>query len=94
MSLYEWDGTAYVLNNKRFYAENDGFLIGLLSLYNQQLLQKGKFINSFETYNFYIALVYHYRGGAPWKIKELATQATNEDYRKAAASILKKLPPQ
>ena len=94
MSLYEWDGSAYVLNNKRFYAENDDFLIGLLSLYNQQLLQKGKFINSFETYNFYIALVYDYRGGAPWKIEELATQATNEDYRKAAASILKKLPPQ
>ena len=27
MNLYEWDGNAYVLNNERFYAENDKLLI-------------------------------------------------------------------
>ena len=34
MSLYEWDGTTYVLNNERFYANNDEFLNGSLSNYN------------------------------------------------------------
>ena len=34
VSLYEWDGTDYVLNNKRFYADNNEFLIQLLSEYN------------------------------------------------------------
>ena len=33
MSFYEWDGNTYVLNNERFYAENDEFLTRLLEKY-------------------------------------------------------------
>ena len=62
MSLYEWDGTTYVLNNERFYAENDEFLIQLLGAYNYQLLQRGSIIYHCETYRFYLGLVYHYQG--------------------------------
>ncbi len=61
MSLYEWDGTDYVLNNERFYAENDEFLIRLLKEYNYMLLQHGSIVNLCETYKFYLGLVYYYR---------------------------------
>ena len=62
MSLYEWDGTDYVLNNRKFYAENDEFLIRLLNAYNYMLLRHGSIINLCETYKFYLGLVYSYRG--------------------------------
>ena len=61
MSLYEWDGTDYVLNNGKFYAENDEFLIRLLNDYNYMLLRHGSVINLCETYKFYLGLVHSYR---------------------------------
>ena len=61
MSLYEWDGTDYVLNNQRFYAANDEFLIRLLNAYNYMLLRHGSIINLCETYKFYLGLVHYYR---------------------------------
>lgn len=61
MSLYEWDGTAYVLNNRKFYAENDEFLIRLLNAYNYMLLRHGSIISLCETYKFYLGLVHSYR---------------------------------
>ena len=61
MSLYEWDGTDYVLNNRKFYAENDEFLIRLLNAYNYMLLRHGSIINLCETYKFYLGLVHSYR---------------------------------
>ncbi len=61
VSLYEWDGTDYVLNNQKFYAENNEFLIRLLNEYNYTLLQHGSIINLCETYKFYLGLVHAYR---------------------------------
>ena len=95
MSLYAWDGNAYVLNNERFYADNNDFLIQLLGEYNYQMLQRGAFISYCETYRFYLGLVYYYRnvkttGHLEWILEH----GKKQDYRKAAESILKKLPPQ
>ena len=61
VSLYEWDGTDYVLNNRKFYAENDAFLIRLLNEYNYMLLRHGSVIILCETYKFYLGLVHSYR---------------------------------
>ncbi|MCG9132597.1 hypothetical protein J5I95_13040 [Candidatus Poribacteria bacterium] len=61
MSLYEWNGTDYVLNNAKFYADNDEFLIRLLNDYNHTLLRHGSIINLCETYKFYLGLVHSYR---------------------------------
>ena len=80
INLYEWDGNAYVLNNAKFYADNDEFLIRLLRLYNSHLMYErrqlkwryepiqGKEYGAFdiyvETYEFYIGLTFYYRGEA------------------------------
>ena len=93
VSLYEWDGTTYVLNNERFYAENDAFLIDLLNLYNHVLIRYGRF----EEYSFYIGLVYYYRGNlsmARGYLQWIANHADKQHYVHTAESILKKLPPQ
>ena len=92
MSLYEWDGTTYVLNNERIYAENDDFIIGLLKKYNYALMLYGRY----APYNFYIGLVFYYRGNAVMARKHLqwvVKHAENNDYIQAAESLLKKLPP-
>ena len=92
MSFYEWDGTTYVLNNERFYAENDEFFVRLLEAYN--------FWNRFaiqEVYSFYIGLVYRYRGNIPMAQKYLqwvANHAEEQHYVHTAKSLLKKLPPE
>ena len=91
MSFYEWDGTTYVLNNERFYAENDEFLIHLLGQY----IFWQPFSRNEEIYHFYIGLVYYYRGStfmARELLQRVARNAKNDDYRKAAEAILKKLP--
>ena len=91
VSLYEWDGTTYVLNNERFYAENDAFLIRLL----EQYITLSHYSRN-EVYHFYIGLVYYYQDNLPmareflqWVVKN----AEKNDYIQAAESILKKLPP-
>ena len=93
MSLYEWDGTTYILNNKRFYANNDEFLNRALSNYNGWPQGYGKS----EEQQFYIGLIYYYRDNAPkareflqWVVKN----GKKQDYRKAAEDFLKKLPHQ
>ncbi|RKU23588.1 hypothetical protein C6500_01200, partial [Candidatus Poribacteria bacterium] len=43
ISLYAWDGNTYVLNNERFYAENDEYLIALLDQYNYLLVRYGRY---------------------------------------------------
>ena len=93
MSFYEWDGTTYVLNNQRFYAENDEFLTWLL----EQYIFWQPFSKNEEIYHFYIGLIYYYRGKtfmARELLHRVARNAENDDYRKAAESILKKLPHQ
>ena len=88
MSLYEWDGNAYVLNNERFYAENDKFLIQLLSAYNYQLLRHGSILHHCETYRFYLGLVYHYRGSrSPASLQWIIRHGKNENYIQAAEDI-------
>ncbi len=89
MSFYEWDGTTYVLNNRRFYADNDEFLVRLLEKYNfwhYYAIQ--------DEYSFYIGLVFYYRGNAVMAQKYLqwvVRNVKNDDYIEAAESILKKL---
>ena len=91
MSLYEWDGNTYVLNNERFYAENDKFLIDLLNLYNHVLIRHGRF----DEYSFCIGLVFYYRGNTTMARKYLqwiANHGEKQHYVHTAESILKKLP--
>ena len=91
MNLYEWDGNTYVLNNERFYTENDEFLTRSLHNYNAWPEGYGKC----EEQRFYIGLIYYYRGNAAmareylqWVVKN----AEKQDYIQAAESILEKLP--
>ena len=92
MSLYEWDGNAYILNNERFYSENNEFLIRLLGEYNYQMLRRGTYISHSETYRFYLGLVYYYRNGATGYLQWILEHAKNDNYIQTAESILKKLP--
>ena len=91
VNLYEWNGTTYVLNNERFYAENDEFLTHLLEKYNV-----GHRFTRNEVYHFYIGLVYHYQDNAPMArefLQRVVEHGKKKDYIQAAESILKKLPP-
>ena len=91
MSFYEWDGATYVLNNQRFYANNDKFLIQLLDTYNHVLTQYG---GRYEEYSFYIGLVFYYRGNVPMAYKYLqwvVNYAEKQRYVHAAEDLLKKL---
>ena len=92
MSLYEWDGTTYRLNNERFYAENDEFLIQLLRQYNLALIRYGRY----TPYSFYVGLVFYYRGNAPMAkthLQWVVEHAEKQAYIHAAESLLKKLRP-
>ena len=97
MSLYEWKGNAYVLNNEKFYADNGDFLIQLLSQYNYQILRQGSIINLCGTYNFYVGLASYYRGDlrmARLYLQWVVERSEKDDYIQAAKSILKKFPPE
>ena len=89
MSFYEWDGTTYVLNNERFYTENDEFFLRLLGQYaswHRYAIH--------ETYSYYIGLVFYYRGNIPMAYKYLqwvANHAEKQRYVHAAEDLLKKL---
>lgn len=99
VSLYEWDGNTYVLNNERFYANNDEFLIALLNQYNYLLTRYGRY----EPYGFYLGLVYYYRGNAAMARRHLQWVVEHaekrkyiqsdkpQDYIQAAEVLLKKL---
>ena len=91
VSLYEWDGTTYVLNNERFYAENDEFLTRALRNYNGWPQGFGKS----EEQRFYIGLIYYYRSNSARArefLQRVAEHGKKQDYRKAAEDFLKKLP--
>ena len=99
ISLYEWDGNTYVLNNERFYANNDEFLIALLRQYNYLLFRYGRY----EPYSFYLGLVFYYRGNASMARRHLQWVVDHaekrkyiqsdkaQDYIQAAEFLLKKL---
>lgn len=96
MSLYDWNGNEYILNNKRFYADADDFLIQLLSQQHYQILRHGSIIDLCETYLFYIGLASYYRGDvrmARLYLQLVVERSKKDDYIQAAKSILKKLPP-
>ena len=96
MSLYEWDGNAYVLNNERLYTDDNEILIQLLSLHNQQLIQHGEFISVCETYHFYLGLAHYYRGStssARWDLEWIVKYAEKQDYIQVAETLLKELTP-
>ena len=91
MSLYEWDGNTYVLNNDRFYAENDEFLTRLLEKYNF-----GHPFTRNEIYHFYIGLVYYYQDNAARArefLQRVVEHGKKQDYIQAAEKLLKNLPP-
>ncbi|MXV75983.1 VCBS repeat-containing protein [Candidatus Poribacteria bacterium] len=93
MSLYEWDGNTYILNNEKFYTESNEFLIQLLGAFNYQMLRHGDIIYQCETYRFYLGLVHHYRGSeTPVDLKWIVEHGKKDNYIQAAESILKKLP--
>ncbi len=93
ISLYEWDGTTYILNNERFYAENNDYLIQLLGQYNYLLLRHGSIMERSEIHRFYLGLVYYYRGSkSPSHLQWILKHAKNEDYIQAAKSLMEKLP--
>ena len=92
MSLYEWDGTTYVLNNERFYAENDEFHTRLLNNYKGWPKDFGKS----EEQRYYIGLIYYYRGNAAMArefLQWVVEHGKKQDYIQAAEELLKKLPP-
>ena len=92
MSLYEWDGTTYVLNNERFYANNDEYLNRSLRNYNGWPQGFGKSVEQ----TFYIGLIYSYRGDAARArefLQWVVEHGKKQDYRKAAEDFLKELPP-
>ena len=107
ISLYAWDGTAYALNNAKFYSRDDSILIQLLSKFNgellherdmvkysPQLIQRGVYTDYFELCKFYIGLAFYYRGELPLAqgyLEQVVAEAKNEDYRRGAASILKQM---
>ena len=90
VSFYEWDGNTYVLNNQRFYANNDEFLSRLLGKDNAVLNHYGRS----EEYSFYIGLIYFYRRNVPMARQYLQWVVENgkdDDYIQAAKDLLKKL---
>lgn len=116
MNLYEWDGTAYVLNNEKFYVQDLDISLRLLSAYTHQLRVQYKYQRAletedpvliqrarppyplsiapkyFEVYDFFIGLVHSYRGEVPQALNcllSVITEAKNENYRKAALSVLR-----
>lgn len=95
INLYEWDGTDYVLNNRRFYTTNENFLKDWLKAYNYYRKPEDKgFSFLFETCNFYIGLIYYYRDNIPLARKHLQWIIANskkDEYIQAAKSILEKV---
>ena len=107
MSLYAWNGTTYVLDNPKYYSQNDDILIQLLSKYNTWLVyeaaslvdlrqpgQRRRFSRYSESCEFYIGMALYYRGDLPRAgayLQRVVTEGENEDYIKAAESVLKKL---
>ena len=87
--LRKWDGNTYVLNNERFYTEDDNFLLRLLGRYH---ISHRYAID--EVYSFYIGLAFYYHGNVPMArayLQWVVNHAEKQDYIQAAESLLKKL---
>jgi len=102
ISLYEWNGKEYILNNKKFYSRDNDILIQFLQFYCQrlrwytdQILYWGsKTEMYFEDYEFYLGLIYYYKEKpylARDYLERIVEKAKNEGYIKEAQSVLKQL---
>ena len=107
MSLYAWNGISYVLDNPKYYSQNDDILIQLLFQYNTWLVyeaaslvylrqpgQRRRFPHYSESCEFYIGMALYYRGDllrARQYLQRVATESENQNYIKTAESVLKKL---
>jgi hypothetical protein len=102
ISLYEWNGKEYILNNKKFYSKDNDILIQFLQLYcyrlrwytDQIFYRESKTEMYFEDYEFYLGLMYYYKE-KPYRAKEffdrIVEKAKNEDYIREAQVILRQL---
>jgi hypothetical protein len=102
VSLYEWNGKDYVLNNKKFYSRDNDTLIQFLQFYcyrlqwyaNQIFYGESKTEMYFEDYEFYLGLIYYYKE-KPYLARDflgrIVEKAKSKDYIKEAQSILKQL---
>lgn len=94
ISLYEWDGQTYILNNQKFYSRDTDILICFLLKYNDQLFWKREPERYFEAYEFYLGLIFYYReefNRARAYLRRIVEQAKNENYVQEAEAILKQL---
>lgn len=96
VSLHEWNGSTYVLNNEKFYKNNNEIYKKLLIKYSSlKNVPYGQTVEVMEAYEFYLGLAHYYRGTpamAKGYLQRVVQKAKNKDYIKAAKDILKKLP--
>lgn len=102
VSLYEWDGKEYILNNQKFYSRDIDILIKFLQLYSyrlrwysDQLLFGGlKTEMYFEDYEFYLGMIYYYRENwytARDYLERIVQKAKSKNYIREAQTILARL---
>ena len=102
ISCYEWDGKEYRINNQKFYSRDTDVLISFLQLYSYRLRWYSDMLlfwglkteMYFEGYEFYLGLIYYYRGqlyGARNYFLRVVDKAKNENYVREARAILKSL---
>ena len=97
VSLYTWNGKAYKPDDQRFYSTDTTVLIKFLELYLERYrsqIWKRQSDRYFDDYEFYLGLVYYYRGdlyAARSYILRILEEAKNENYVREAKTILKKL---
>jgi len=102
ISLYEWNGKEYILNNKKFYSRDNDILIQFLQFYSYRLrwhadmvfYWKSETEMYFEDYEFYLGLIYYYKE-KPHRAKDffdrIVERAKNENYIREARIILRQL---
>ena len=93
INLYEWNREKYVLNNQKFYSRDTSILFSFVETYLHELTPKREPGRYFEEYEFYLGLIYYYRGSpyAHTYLGRIVEKAKNENYIKEAQAVLKRL---
>ena len=89
VNLYEWNGSTYILNNHKYYTQNDEVLIQLLEQYDAM-----HHYAIADAYGFYIGLALYYRGNlvmARTYLNWVVKNGEDKNYIQAAEDILKKM---